>query len=388
MVMLGIIGAMQMEINTLRKLMADQETQVISGMEYVKGKLDGQDVVAVVCGEGKVASGICAQTLILQYGVDKVINTGVAGTLCQELGIKDVAVARDVVQHDMDVTPLGWPLGQIPSLDVCKIPCDSGLVSALEQAVREQGCNYRVGTIASGDMFLHTAERKQFIVDHFGAIAGEMEGASIGQVCYLNHVPFVVLRTISDDASGHAPASFERFAAEAAELACAIVRRFVALVEAPVPQGIQKIQSFTVDHDKLEPGLYISRVDGSVTTYDLRTRKPNAGDYMDNLTMHSVEHLFATYVRSSPIGPQVLYFGPMGCQTGFYLLVDDTPKEQVLEAIELVLRQILAHTGPVFGAVRQECGNYRNLNLEAAQLECGRYLQVLEASKPISFQYQ
>lgn len=151
---------------------------------------------------------------------------------------------------------------------------------------------------------------------------------------------------------------------------------------------IQKIQSFTVDHDKLEPGLYISRVDGTVTTYDLRTRKPNAGDYMDNLTMHSVEHLFATYIRSSSIGSKVLYFGPMGCQTGFYLLVDSTPKEQVLEAIEAVLRQIIAHTGPVFGAVRKECGNYRNLNLEAAQLECRRYLQVLEDAAPITFQYQ
>ena len=151
--------------------------------------------------------------------------------------------------------------------------------------------------------------------------------------------------------------------------------------------AVEKIQSFTVDHDKLEPGLYISRVDGSVTTYDLRTRKPNAGDYMDNLTMHSVEHLFATYVRSSPTGANVLYFGPMGCQTGFYLLVNDTPKEQVLETIELVLHQILEHTGEVFGAHRKECGNYRNLNLEAAQLECGRYLRVLEESKPISFEY-
>lgn len=109
---------------------------------------------------------------------------------------------------------------------------------------------------------------------------------------------------------------------------------------------------------------------------------------MDNLTMHSVEHLFATYIRSSSIGSKVLYFGPMGCQTGFYLLVDSTPKEQVLEAIEAVLRQIIAHTGPVFGAARKECGNYRNLNLEAAQLECRRYLQVLEDAAPITFQYR
>ena len=154
-----------------------------------------------------------------------------AGTLCDELGIKDVAISKDVVQHDMDVTALGLPLGQVPSVDVLKFPADAKMAAALEQAVRESGCNYRVGTIASGDMFLHTAERKQFIVEHFGAIAGEMEGASIGQVCYLNKVPFVVLRTISDDASGHAPASFEAFAGEAAVLACGIVRRFAALME-------------------------------------------------------------------------------------------------------------------------------------------------------------
>ena len=229
--MLGIIGAMQVEVNALKAVMTDQKTRAISGMEYVQVKLDSHDVVAVVCGEGKVASGICAQTLILEYNVDAVINTGVAGTLSDELGISDVAIAVDVVQHDMDVTALGYPLGKIPSLDVVKIPCDDKLVSALERAVQAQGRNYRKGTIASGDMFIHTVERKQFIVENFGAIAGEMEGGAIGQVCYLNKVPFVVLRTMSDDASGHAPASFEAFADEAAELACAIVRKFVAELE-------------------------------------------------------------------------------------------------------------------------------------------------------------
>ncbi len=229
--MLGIIGAMQVEVNALKAVMTEQSKRTVSGMEYVQGRLDGRDVVAVVCGEGKVASAICAQTLILEYGVDQVINTGVAGTLCGELGISDVAIALDVVQHDMDVTALGYPLGQVPGLDTVKLPCDSAMVAALEEAVREQGCHYRVGTIASGDMFLHTDTRKRFIVDNFSAIAGEMEGASIGQVCYLNHVPFAVLRTISDDASGHAPASFETFAADAAELACAIVRKFAAQLE-------------------------------------------------------------------------------------------------------------------------------------------------------------
>lgn len=229
--MLGIIGAMQVEVNALKEQMKEQEIRTISSMEFVKGKLNGYPVVAVVCGEGKVAAAVCAQTLILEYHVDRVINTGVAGTLCTDLGIKDVAISQDVVQHDMDVTALGLPLGQIPSLNVLKIPADSKMVKALEQAVQEQGCRCRTGTIASGDMFLHTAERKSFIVEHFDAIAGEMEGASIGQVCYLNQVPFVVLRTISDDASGHAPSSFDAFASEAAELACAIVVRFITLLE-------------------------------------------------------------------------------------------------------------------------------------------------------------
>ena len=141
---------------------------------------------------------------------------------------------------------------------------------------------------------------------------------------------------------------------------------------------LQKIASFTVDHDKITAGIYVSRIDGDVTTYDLRTRVPNAGDYMDNLTMHTVEHLFATYVRSSALGPRVIYFGPMGCQTGFYLLVRDADNREVLDTVLSVLRLIIAHEGPVPGASRTECGNYQNLDLSAAKRECARYLSILE----------
>lgn len=151
---------------------------------------------------------------------------------------------------------------------------------------------------------------------------------------------------------------------------------------------MEKIQSFTVDHDLLEPGIYLSRVDGDVVTYDLRTRKPNAGDYMSDLTMHSVEHMFATFVRNSDLGPDVIYFGPMGCQTGFYLLVRNAEHARVLATVKAVLRDILAYEGPVFGASRKECGNYRNLSLAAAQEECRRYLAVLEANPDIDFRYR
>ena len=142
---------------------------------------------------------------------------------------------------------------------------------------------------------------------------------------------------------------------------------------------MERITSFTVDHDLLEPGIYLSRVDGDVTTYDLRTRKPNMGDYMDNLTMHSVEHMVATHIRN---------FGPMGCQTGFYLLIRNADHRQVLAVLKQVLREILAYEGPVYGASPKECGNYRNLDLEAAKIECRRYLDVLESNPNIDFKYR
>ncbi|MBR2731186.1 MAG: S-ribosylhomocysteine lyase [Clostridia bacterium] len=149
---------------------------------------------------------------------------------------------------------------------------------------------------------------------------------------------------------------------------------------------MQRITSFTVDHDKLKEGIYVSRVDGDVTTYDLRTRVPNAGDYMDTTTAHTVEHMFATFVRNSAIKEDVLYFGPMGCRTGFYLLVRNADNDRVLEIVRQVLAEILAYDGPVFGGTRKECGNYRDLDLDKAKAECARYLAALQ--QPQSFRYE
>ena len=146
---------------------------------------------------------------------------------------------------------------------------------------------------------------------------------------------------------------------------------------------MERITSFCVDHDKLTAGIYVSRVDGDITTYDLRTRIPNGGEYMDAVTMHSVEHLFATYIRNSEVGDQVIYFGPMGCRTGFYLLMRGTPKAMVLEQVKKVLGQIVSHEGEMFGATRQECGNYRELSVGAARVEATTYLAVLEQQEKI-----
>ena len=150
---------------------------------------------------------------------------------------------------------------------------------------------------------------------------------------------------------------------------------------------IQRITSFSINHDKLLPGLYVSRVDGDVTTYDMRTRRPNTDDLMDNSTMHSLEHLFATYIRNGALSSQIVYFGPRGCQTGFDLLVRDAQNETVLREVRLTLKRILAHEGPVFGASSRECGNYRNLSTEAAKIEARRYLAELDA-RPVTFEYE
>lgn len=149
---------------------------------------------------------------------------------------------------------------------------------------------------------------------------------------------------------------------------------------------INRITSFCVDHDFIEPGIYVSRLDGDITTYDLRTRKPNAGDYMDNVTMHTTEHMLATYLRNSSLGEQVIYFGPMGCQTGFYLLIRNADHVKVLSVLCEALGKVIDYEGDVFGATRKECGNYRMLSLPAAKEECKRYLSVLQHKK-WSFHY-
>ena len=150
---------------------------------------------------------------------------------------------------------------------------------------------------------------------------------------------------------------------------------------------MNRIASFTVNHDKITEGIYVSRIDKDIVTYDMRTRKPNMGDYIDNLTIHSFEHMFATYIRNSAIGEKIIYFGHMGCQTGFYLLVRDESNDKVLCIVKDVLNKIISHNGEIFGNTRIECGNYRNLNLESAQLEAKRYLDVLN-SKEVTFKYE
>ncbi len=150
---------------------------------------------------------------------------------------------------------------------------------------------------------------------------------------------------------------------------------------------MEKITSFTINHLVLEPGIYVSRVDhydgAAITTFDLRMTAPNREPVMNTAEMHTIEHLGATYLRNSPEWKdRIVYFGPMGCRTGFYLLMRDTPDLEVYRLVKSVLQEILDYDGPVFGARRKECGNYRSLNLCSAKRECQSYLKVLEGAVP------
>ena len=142
---------------------------------------------------------------------------------------------------------------------------------------------------------------------------------------------------------------------------------------------MQRITSFSVDHDYIVPGMYISSIDGDITTYDLRTRKPNCGDYMDNITMHSMEHMLATFLRNSDAADDVIYFGPMGCRTGFYLLTRGLTPAQALQLTVDAYRFMADFEGAVPGASEVECGNYRDMDLPAAKAEAAAMLPVLEA---------
>lgn len=222
---IGIIGAMQMEIDNLKKSLENTKTENISGVEFVSGTIDGTEVVAAVSGIGKVFAAICTEAMILTYKVDMIVNIGVAGTLCKELGVMNVAVADKVVQHDMNTSALGDPVGLLSGINEIFLPCNESMMSLLEKCLEDKGMKYKVGTIATGDMFMHKATQKATLHERFDAIAAEMEGGSIGHVCFVNKVPFAVLRTISDGEGG--AMDYAAFAEKAADLGIEVIVDFV-----------------------------------------------------------------------------------------------------------------------------------------------------------------
>ena len=225
---IGIIGAMKIEIEGLRAAMTDVCEETLSGVTFTRGKLCGRDVVCAVCGVGKVFAAIAAEAMILRYGVCCLLNTGVAGGLAPGLCVGDVVLADAVVQHDMDTSPLGDPVGLLSGLNLVRLEADKHLTATLERAARQCGLSPVIGTVATGDQFIASDAQKSRIKAQFGAAACEMEGGSIGHVATVNGVPFAVLRAISDGGDGM---EFSEFVTLAASRSVAVTLEFVKLLE-------------------------------------------------------------------------------------------------------------------------------------------------------------
>ncbi len=226
-VQIGIISAMRIEAEGLVSQMTESTSETVSGIEYRSGILMGKRCVVAVCGVGKVFAAMCAQTMILKYSPDIIINSGVAGTLTSKLGMADIAIAESLVQHDMDTSPVGDPVGLISGINIINIPCDSE-ASSLLYSCAEGRARAALGVIASGDRFIADSESKERIAGFFGAIACEMEGAAIAQICYVNKVPLCVMRAISDGGDESAGTDYPTFVKTAAERASEITLDFVS----------------------------------------------------------------------------------------------------------------------------------------------------------------
>ena len=225
--MIGVIGAMHIEVETIKSLMENKTAEKIGGVEFVKGTLHGREIVIAVCGIGKVAAAMCTQIMILEYSPDCIINTGVGGSLSTSLAIGDIAVAESLVQHDMDTSPLGDPVGLISGLNLVNIPADKRVAEVLLKGIETlENVKGMTGVIASGDQFIASDEKKKFITDNFGAIVCEMEGASIAQVCFSNGVPFGVVRAVSDCADGSSHMDYGEFLPVAAANAAKLIEYF------------------------------------------------------------------------------------------------------------------------------------------------------------------
>lgn len=209
---LGIIGAMDEELEILLKDMDLHEEKKMANMTFNKGNLWNNEVVSVVCGIGKVNAAICTQILISNFNVDKVINVGVAGGISKDIYPGDIVIADNLVEHDMDTTAFGDAYGQVPRLDTFDFKCDSTLVELARKAcAKVEGINTFVGRIVSGDVFVDSLEKIKWLEAEFSALSCEMEGASIAHTCYLNNIPFVVIRSISDNANNGAHMDFKKF---------------------------------------------------------------------------------------------------------------------------------------------------------------------------------
>ncbi|MDD2214924.1 MAG: S-ribosylhomocysteine lyase, partial [Oscillospiraceae bacterium] len=307
------------------------------------------------------------------------INTGIAGSLDPRLTPRRTVLASAVLYHDLEARLL-----EKYAPYCSRFPADEELLQLAAKLMQPQG-GATIGVLASGDQFISSSVKAREIAEATGALACDMESAAIGQTAYINSVPFLIIRAISDMADDNADETYADFEKQAADQAASLVTQLLDALPLPagkhspggrsqaspqspaepenraqaLPTGFAgTIASFAVNHDVLVPGLYLSRQDGDIATYDLRLVKPNQGGYFSMAAGHSLEHLLATWLRSSVYSRQVVYVGPMGCRTGFYILLRGLDQSTAVSLIREALSAVAAYDGAVPGtASTAACGN-------------------------------
>ncbi|WP_150268623.1 5'-methylthioadenosine/adenosylhomocysteine nucleosidase [Paenibacillus tepidiphilus] len=224
---IGIIGAMDEEIALLLERMVDRDCKVKAGITYYTGALLGKPVVLCKSGVGKVNAAVTTQILLDTFGVSRILFTGVAGALHPGLDIGDIVISASCIQHDMDVTPLGYARGVIPYQETSVFGADPGLVELAEAACRALGVRYITGIVLSGDQFIASGEAVARLREELDGACAEMEGAAVGQVCFMNSTPFVIIRSMSDKADGSAHQNYREFTETAARNSCAILEHML-----------------------------------------------------------------------------------------------------------------------------------------------------------------
>ena len=223
MIKLGIIGAMELEVETLLAQMENKSAETVAGSTFYEGQLSGLDVVVVQCGIGKVNAALCVQILCTKFGITHAVNTGIAGSLCAELDIGDLVVSRDAMYHDFDCVHFGYPYGKVPGMDVVSFPANETMIKLAFDAANDiHPGHVTVGRVASGDQFVAEQTLKNKIISNTQALCTEMEGAAIAQTAYRNGIPFVILRAISDKADNSAEMDYPTFEKQAAHRCAAV----------------------------------------------------------------------------------------------------------------------------------------------------------------------
>ncbi len=227
--MIGIIGAMSEEVANLKAAMSEVNVYNAAGMDFYQGTLNSREVVVVRSGIGKVNAAVCSQILADRFHVKVIINTGIAGSLRNEINIGDIVLSEDTLQHDMDATGFGYALGQIPQMENSIFKGDSRIIEAAKECCKKvvPDIGVHVGRIVSGDQFVSDKEKKSWLIKTFEGYCTEMEGAAIAQTAYLNKIPFLIIRAISDKADDSAKMNYEEFEAKAIEHSVQLVKELV-----------------------------------------------------------------------------------------------------------------------------------------------------------------